>query len=290
VHTFEAESESTFTVEFRPNLRVWEFFTELFALRSDKRGNPRIGDLARLARAYPDEFLYLTHVPVRVQKALAIPLSKLGSPHAAKRPVTSHPDPNGPPDRRPIEVGEVWENPVTGERATILELPSQNREGRATAELTALAGAHVVGEHVHPAIVERFTVLEGELTVKRDGQTSILRQGETAVIEPGAWHDWWNATDRDALVRVEITPGHRFTHMVETLFGLARLGHTNAKGMPNPLQLALIAQEFSDVVLFRSPPPALQRALFGVLAPIARRRGYRATYPQLSRTVLATRT
>jgi len=29
----------------------------------------------------------------------------------------SHPDPNGAPDRRPIKVGEVWENPVTGERS-----------------------------------------------------------------------------------------------------------------------------------------------------------------------------
>jgi hypothetical protein len=35
---------------------------------------------------------------------------------------------------------------------------------------------------------------------------------------------------------------------------------------------------------------ALQRAIFGVLGPIARWRGYRATYPQLSRTVLAPRT
>jgi hypothetical protein len=59
--------------------------------------------------------------------------------------------------------------------------------------------------------------------------------------------------------------------------------------MPYPLQLALTAREFSDVIEFRSPPPAVQRALFGALGPIARRRGYRATYPQLSRTVLAPR-
>ena len=148
----------------------------------------------------------------------------------------------------------------------------------------------MAGEHLHPALVERFTALEGELTLKLDGQTSILRKGETAVIEPGAWHDWWNASDRDARVRVEITPGERFSHMIETLFGLARLGHVNGKGMPDPLQLALTAQEFSDVIVFRSPPPALQRVVFGALAPIARRRGYRATYPQLSRTVLAPRT
>ena len=78
----------------------------------------------------------------------------------------SHPDPHGPPNRTPIQVGEIWENPVTRERATILELPYKNPEGRATAELTALVGARVMGEHRHPALVERFTVLEGELTVK----------------------------------------------------------------------------------------------------------------------------
>jgi quercetin dioxygenase-like cupin family protein len=201
----------------------------------------------------------------------------------------SHPDPNGPPDLTPIQVGEIWENPVTRERATILELPHENPDRRAAAELTALVGARVVGEHRHPGIVERFTVLEGELTLKLDGQTSVLREGESAVVEPGAWHDWWNASDRDARARVEVTPGERFAHMIETLFGLARLGHVNGKGMPDPLQLALFAREFGDVIEFRKPPAAVQRAIFGALAPLARRRGYRATYPQLSRTVLAPR-
>jgi quercetin dioxygenase-like cupin family protein len=203
----------------------------------------------------------------------------------------SHPDPHGPPDRTPIRLGEIWENPVTRERATILELPHKNQERRAAAELTALVGARVMGEHRHPALVERFTVIEGELTVKLAGQTSVLREGRTAVVEPGVWHDWWNASERqDARVRVEVTPGERFAHMIETAFGLARLGHTNSKGVPHPLQLALFAREFSDVVEFRSPPPAVQRMLFGALAPIARWCGYRATYPQLSRMVLAPRT
>jgi quercetin dioxygenase-like cupin family protein len=201
----------------------------------------------------------------------------------------SHPDPRAPPDRTPIQIGEVWENPVSLERATVLELPHQNPERRAVAELLALVGARVVGEHRHPGIVERFTVLEGELTVKCDGETSILGQGETGTIEPNVWHDWWNAGDRDARVLVEVTPGERFAHMIETFFGLARLGHTDAKGMPYLLQLALTARGFSDVIVFRSPPLAVQRVLFGALAPIARLRGYRATYPQLSRTLVAPR-
>jgi quercetin dioxygenase-like cupin family protein len=101
------------------------------------------------------------------------------------RATESHPDPRGAPDLTPIEVGEVWENPITGERGTILELPYRNPEGRATVELTALVGARVVGEHRHPALIERFTVLEGELTLNLDGQTTVLHEGESGVIEPG---------------------------------------------------------------------------------------------------------
>ena len=178
---------------------------------------------------------------------------------------------------------------MTRERAVILEMPWQNPEGRAVAELTALPGARVVGEHLHPALHEHFSVLEGELTVLRDGQRSVLHAGESAHIEPGVWHDWWNGAEADAVVRVEVTPGERFALMIETLFGLARQGHVNGKGMPTPLQLALTAQEFSDVIVFRKPPPAVQRIVFGALTPIATRRGYRATYPSLSRTTLAPR-
>lgn len=202
----------------------------------------------------------------------------------------SHPDPHGPPDRTPIKVGEVWENPVTREHGTILELPWDNSEGRVTAELIARVGSRVAGEHRHPALVERFTVLEGELTVKLNGEISTLRRGEVAVVEAGIWHDWWNASSRDARVLLDVTPGLRFLHMIETFWGLARLGRTNRKGAPSLLQLSLSALEFSDVIVFRSPPLAVQRALFGSLAPIARWRGYRATYPQLSRSVLSTRT
>ena len=201
----------------------------------------------------------------------------------------SHPDLSAPADRRPIEPGDVLENPVTGEHAVVLELPWHNTESRAVAELTALPGARVAGEHLHTALHERFSVLQGELTVVRDGGRSVLRAGESAYIDPGVWHDWWNEGQEDAVVRVEITPGERFVHMIETLFGLAREGHVNAKGMPNPLQLVLTAQEFSDVIVFRRPPRLVQRAVFGALTPIARRRGYRATYPSLSRTTLAPR-
>lgn len=201
----------------------------------------------------------------------------------------SHPDPFAPPDTCPIRRGEVWENPVTLERAVIVEMPWLSEAGRLVADVTALPGARVVGEHLHPALHESFSVMEGELNVLRDGQRSALQAGDRAEIAPGVWHDWWNEGDVDAVVRVEITPGERFFHMIETLFGLAREGHVNKRGMPHPLQLALFATEFSDVIVFRKPPAAVQRVVFSALVPIARRRGYRATYPTLSRTTLAAR-
>ena len=46
----------------------------------------------------------------------------------------SHPDPYGPPDQTPIQVGEVWENPTTREYARILELPYDNPERRVAAD------------------------------------------------------------------------------------------------------------------------------------------------------------
>ncbi|MGA2164750.1 MAG: hypothetical protein ABSH36_09800 [Solirubrobacteraceae bacterium] len=47
----------------------------------------------------------------------------------------SHPDPGGPPDLTPIEVGDILDNPVTGERSTTLELLSLTREAVAQATL-----------------------------------------------------------------------------------------------------------------------------------------------------------
>jgi hypothetical protein len=85
-------------------------------------------------------------------------------------------------------------------------------------------------------------------------------------------------------VLVEISPlDPRFELMVGNLFGLANAGKTNAKGMPGLLQMAVIGQEFQDVVRFTHPPRAVQAVMFGLLGPIGRMRGYRGIYPQYSR-------
>jgi hypothetical protein len=115
---------------------------------------------------------------------------------------------------------------------------------------------------------------------------SKLLAGERAEVTGGRWHDWWNAADHDARVLIEVTPGARFGHMLETMFGLANLGHVDGQGMPGLLQLAMTGREFSDTVVFKNPPPSMQKAMFAMLAPLAHAMGYRGTYPELSRSLV----
>jgi hypothetical protein len=68
--------------------------------------------------------------------------------------------------------------------------------------------------------------------------------------------------------------------MVGTFFGLARDGKVDRKGLPHPLQLAVTASAYRDTMVPASPPEAVQRVIFGVLAPIGRAMGRRPTYPE----------
>ena len=179
-----------------------------------------------------------------------------------------------------LKSGQVSENPATRERSITLEAPAENPERRLVAELHLEPGAAVVLEHLHPAIHETFEVIEGRLGYKLDDETGEAGPGDVVEIPAGHWHDWWQVGDQRTICRVTVTPGDRFVDLIATLWGLGLDGQTDAKGAPGLLQLVLVSEEFSDVFVPRKPPAAIQKVVFGLLAPIARRRGYRATYPR----------
>ena len=177
--------------------------------------------------------------------------------------------------------GDYYENRVTGERAVVLRADDDAPDLPPLVHLTVRPGGAVAGEHVHPALQERFIVVTGKLDTRIDGEERTLNAGEEATVPAGVPHDWWNAGSEEASVIVELSPPDpRFEQMIGTLWGLANAGRTNAKGMPNPLQLALIAREFSDVIQFTKPPRAVQKVLFGILGALGRARGYKAIYPE----------
>jgi hypothetical protein len=49
-----------------------------------------------------------------------------------------------------------------------------------------------------------------------------------------------------------------------------------------------LAREFDDAMRLASPPRAVQRILFAALAPLARWRGYRSSYPEYDQRVCGT--
>lgn len=178
------------------------------------------------------------------------------------------------------KAGDRYENPVTGEYG-YTRVGTEDTGGKLlVSDLRVRPGGAVLGAHLHPTIDERFTVVSGKIGYMLDGKRGVLEAGQSANLPKGIPHDWWNAGDEEARVIVEIRPAARFEQMVITLFGLAAEGKTNKKGVPNPLQLAVISQEFADVVQFMSPPPAVQKVLFAVLAPLGRALGYKASYPK----------
>ena len=177
-------------------------------------------------------------------------------------------------------AGDVVENPVTGERA-VVRVGTEESEGRLlVSDLYVKPGGAVAGEHIHPIIEEWFTVKSGRVRFRIDGRESIAQIDRRLHVPAGIAHDWWNAGEDEAHIVVEVSPAERFEEMITNLFGLARDGKTNPKGMPNLLQAALFASEFEDVLYFTSPPRAVQKLLFGVLAPVALALEYRGSYPR----------
>lgn len=177
------------------------------------------------------------------------------------------------------KAGDRFENPITGEYGYTRVGTEETGGKLLVSDLRVRPGGAVLGAHLHPTIDERFTVVSGQIGYMLDGQRGVLQAGQSADLPKGVPHDWWNAGDEEARVIVEIRPAARFEEMAITLFSLAAEGKTNKKGVPNPLQLAVISQEFADTVQFMNPPRWVQRLLFGVLAPLGRALGYRASYP-----------
>jgi mannose-6-phosphate isomerase-like protein (cupin superfamily) len=184
-------------------------------------------------------------------------------------------------------AGQVFENPVTGERVVVLTDPDASPHGALVGHLTVRPGGRVAAAHMHPTIRERFHVLEGKVGFLLHKQEQVLGPGDTAEVPAGTRHDWWQLGEEEAQVVVEVDPGSRFVEMIGTLFGLARDGEVDKRGLPHPAQLAVTMREYDDVIVVASPPPWMQRALFGVLAPLGRRRGLRPSYePYLSSDVV----
>jgi mannose-6-phosphate isomerase-like protein (cupin superfamily) len=179
--------------------------------------------------------------------------------------------------------GAWLHNPVTGELARVNVSPADTGGRRLEVDLWLQPGAAVARAHVHEHLSERFEVLKGEVGVAIAGRENVVRAGDAPVAVPARTvHDWWNASDGVAHVRVEVAaepsapgrPAERFLAMIEAMWSLGALGRVDTDGMPKGLWLAAAGREYRDAIRFTKPPAAVQGAVLGPLALVARTTGH----------------
>lgn len=133
-------------------------------------------------------------------------------------------------------------------------------------------------EHVHPHQDEHIEALAGEYSVDIDGTTHRLSEGEGITVPAGTPHRHWNPTERPVRVHHRHEPPMAVAAHAETMFALAQAGRTNEKGIPSPLQFAVITDSYPDMAFTTVLPISVQKVLFALLAPIGRLLGYEAEY------------
>ncbi|HTN25701.1 MAG TPA: cupin domain-containing protein [Solirubrobacteraceae bacterium] len=177
-------------------------------------------------------------------------------------------------------AGDILENAATGERIVFEETAAESGGERLRFEMLFTPQGFVAQEHLHPAQQELHEVISGRLGVVIGGAERVLGPGDSLLVPAGTPHRLVEYGQVQA--RFELRPALRQEVLLETFMGLARDGRIGRRGMPSLLQLAVIGREFAAEGHATKPPLPVQRALFGPLAAIGRRRGYRGAYEAYS--------
>jgi quercetin dioxygenase-like cupin family protein len=176
-------------------------------------------------------------------------------------------------------AGEVLENRATGQRLVFRETSMETG-----GELLRVEAVYTTPTrsrppvHYHPRQEERFEVLSGTLRAVVDGEERSYGTSGAFTVPPGTPHEMWSE-EEGVRVDWQTRPALKTEWFFETVWGLARDGETDGRGRPGLLQAAVIAQAYADEFRLDGPPWPVQRAVFGVLAPVGGLLGYRAEYP-----------
>lgn len=179
----------------------------------------------------------------------------------------------------------VIENPLSGERITIMERPRITGDALVW-DLELAPGGRVPNSHSHPEQEERFTVLDGTMRFRVGWRRVLARPGDVVVVPPGKVHHFANPGSVPARVLVESTPALLTEAMLETAAAIAREQHAAGRALPRPLDLALFMCDFDREVRAPYLPASLVRAALWPVRGLARSLGRDGRYRRLRRRVL----
>jgi mannose-6-phosphate isomerase-like protein (cupin superfamily) len=177
--------------------------------------------------------------------------------------------------RAVTKAGDEIVNPRTGQRMVFLE----TGEELLRIDSYNPPSPPLEPEHVHPFQESGAEVISGSLRFRVGGEERSVKAGESITIPANTPHHFWNDGEEEAHSVQWFRPALKIDRFFESYFGLAQDGMLNEYGSPSFWQLAVMAPYFGDDIRTPSPPWAVQRVIFGLLAPIGRLLGYRAQYP-----------
>jgi quercetin dioxygenase-like cupin family protein len=112
--------------------------------------------------------------------------------------------------------------------------------------------------HVHPAQDERFTVLDGALTVRVAGEERVLAAGDVLDVPRATPHAMWNAApDAPARVAWETTPAGR----TREWFALLDASGAARRPRPDPVAMAPLLRAYDDTFRLAGPRWLLRPAI-----------------------------
>ena len=112
-------------------------------------------------------------------------------------------------------------NAATGEDVRFIRTADETAGELLVIEAHWTRAEHRTPLHAHPAMEERWLVLEGRVGFRIGGEECVIGPGERAVAPPGTMHTNWNAGEGPALMRIELRPAMRWEEFVRQLFALA---------------------------------------------------------------------
>jgi quercetin dioxygenase-like cupin family protein len=173
-------------------------------------------------------------------------------------------------------------HPITGERIVFIKRAADTGGEVLELLLRMAPGGFIATAHVHPHAEERFEVGGAPVMIQVGRSKRLYQPGEVVVVPAGVPHNLWNPSTEESATLIQLRPALDMETVLETMFGLAADGKVNRKGMPNPLQMMVLARAYRREVTLTRPLSWFVGPMSAVLAPIGSRLGYLARYDRYS--------
>jgi quercetin dioxygenase-like cupin family protein len=168
-------------------------------------------------------------------------------------------------------TGQTIVNSFSGETITFVRTAADTDGAAVELLFEVTPGGAPPAAHVHPIQTETFEIHEGRCRVELDGVVHEAGPGDVLVAAPGVAHMW--AAETDVRMTVTLEPALEADRFFEELVAIVDAGHIDAKGLPTPLYLAVLADDHRGLVYLAAASVWLQRTAFAVLGRIGRALG-----------------